>query len=138
MLANLLDSLDLPPGARVAVQAEKSVESLLLYLAVLRAGFVYLPLNIAYKSDEVAYFIGNAAPSVFVCAPKDFAWLSALAFDAGTTLRVQRSATTAAAACSNARRHFSDRHAPVRARPGRPRRHPLHQRHDRAAARARC
>src|SRR5450755_579509 len=85
ILANLLASLDLPADARVAVQAEKSVESLLLYLAVLRAGLVYLPLNTAYKSDELAYFIADAEPSVLVCAPKDFGWLSKLAFAAGTT-----------------------------------------------------
>src|SRR5678816_2231713 len=80
MLANLLDSLDLPSGARIAVQADKSVESLLFYLAVLRAGLVYLPLNTAYKSDELCYFLGNAEPRVLVCAPTDFARLSKLAF----------------------------------------------------------
>ena len=66
------------------MQAEKSVESLLFYLAVLRAGHVYLPLNTAYKSDEIGYFLGDAEPAVFVCAPKDFAWASKLAFAAGT------------------------------------------------------
>ncbi|MDE2614950.1 MAG: AMP-binding protein, partial [Burkholderiales bacterium] len=60
MIANLLDSLGLPAGARVAVQTEKSVEALLLYLAVLRAGYVYLPLNTAYQAAEIEYFIGNA------------------------------------------------------------------------------
>ena len=85
VLANTLDSLGLPPSSRVAVQAEKSVESLLFYLAVLRAGHVYLPLNTAYKADEIAYFLGDAEPAVFVCAPKDFAWASQLAFAAGTT-----------------------------------------------------
>jgi malonyl-CoA/methylmalonyl-CoA synthetase len=84
MLANLLDSLGLPAGSRVAVQTEKSVEALMLYLAVLRAGFVYLPLNSAYQRDEIAYFVGNAEPAVFVCAPKNFAWVSRLAFAAGT------------------------------------------------------
>jgi len=84
MFANLLDSLDLPAGARIAVQADKSVESLLFYLSVLRAGHVYLPLNTAYKSDELSYFLGNAEPSVLVCAPQDFALLSKLAFAAGT------------------------------------------------------
>ena len=54
MLANLLDSLDLAEGARVAVQTEKSVEALMLYLAVLRAGYVYLPLNTAYQAGEIA------------------------------------------------------------------------------------
>ena len=38
MMANLLQSLDLPEGSRVAVQVEKSVEALMLYLATLRAG----------------------------------------------------------------------------------------------------
>jgi malonyl-CoA/methylmalonyl-CoA synthetase len=85
MLANLLDSLDLPAASRIAVQAEKSVESLLFYLAVLRAGHVYLPLNTAYKRDEIAYFLGDAEPAVFVCAPKDFAWASKVAFAARTT-----------------------------------------------------
>jgi malonyl-CoA/methylmalonyl-CoA synthetase len=84
MLANLLDSLKLPAGARVAVQTDKSVEGLLLYLAVLRAGFVYLPLNTAYQATEMAYFIGDAEPSVVVCSGKNFDWLSKIAKDAGT------------------------------------------------------
>jgi len=84
-IANLLDSLDLPPNSRVAVQTEKSVEALMLYLAVLRAGHVYLPLNTAYQSEEIAYFIGNAEPAVVVCAGKNFTWVSRIAFQAGTT-----------------------------------------------------
>lgn len=35
MLANLLKSLDLPEGSRIAVQVEKSVEAVMLYLATL-------------------------------------------------------------------------------------------------------
>ena len=84
MIANLLDSLQLPAGSRVAVQTEKSVEALMLYLAVLRAGFVYLPLNTAYQAAEIEYFIGNAEPAVFVCAPQHFGWVSKIAFKAGT------------------------------------------------------
>ena len=84
MLANLLDSLALPAGSRVAAQTDKSVEALMLYLAVLRAGLVYLPLNTAYQAGEIAYFIGNAEPAVVVCAPKHFAWVSRIAFSAGT------------------------------------------------------
>ena len=86
MLANLLASLGLPEGSRVAVQTEKSVEALMLYLAVLRAGFVFLPLNTAYQAAEIAYFIGNAEPAVVVCSPKAFAWVSRIAFSAGSTL----------------------------------------------------
>ncbi len=85
MLANLLDSLDLPPGSRIAVQTEKSVEALMLYLAVLRAGYVYLPLNNAYQAGEIEYFIGNAEPAVVVCAGRHFGWVSKIAFLAGTT-----------------------------------------------------
>jgi len=84
MLANLFDALELPAGSRVAVQTEKSVEALMLYLAVLRAGLVYLPLNTAYQSAEIAYFIGNAEPAVVVCAPRNFSWVSQIAFKAGT------------------------------------------------------
>ena len=83
-LANLLATLDLPAGARVAVQTEKCVEALMLYLAVLRAGLVYLPLNTAYQSSEIEYFISNAEPAVVVCAGKHFGWVSQLAFKAGT------------------------------------------------------
>ena len=84
MMANLLISLDLPKGARVAVQVEKSVEAMMLYLATLRAGYVFLPLNTAYKSAEIEYFIGNAEPSVVVCSPANFGWVSKIAFKAGT------------------------------------------------------
>jgi malonyl-CoA/methylmalonyl-CoA synthetase len=84
MMANLLASLDLPASARVAVQVEKSVEALVLYLATLRAGFVFLPLNTAYLSAEIEYFIGNAEPSVVVCTGNNFGWVSKLAFKAGT------------------------------------------------------
>jgi malonyl-CoA/methylmalonyl-CoA synthetase len=84
MLANLLVSLDLPANARIAVQTEKSVEALMLYLAVLRAGLVYLPLNTAYQASEIEYFVGNAEPSVVVCSGKNFGWVSKIAFKAGT------------------------------------------------------
>ncbi|MBC7446096.1 MAG: malonyl-CoA synthase, partial [Polaromonas sp.] len=84
MLANLLVSLDLPPGARIAVQVEKSVEALMLYLATLRAGLVFLPLNTAYQSAEIDYFIGNAEPAVVVCSRANFGWVSQIAFKAGT------------------------------------------------------
>ena len=73
-LANLLQWLELPAGARIAVQTDKSVEALLLYLAVLRAGYVYLPLNSAYRAGEIEYFVGNAEPSVVVCTPANFGW----------------------------------------------------------------
>lgn len=82
-LANLLAGLDLPEGARIAVQVEKSPEALMLYLATIRAGFVYLPLNTAYRASEIAYFVDNAEPAVVVCAPQNFGWVSQIAFKSG-------------------------------------------------------
>jgi malonyl-CoA/methylmalonyl-CoA synthetase len=84
MIANLLASLALPAASRIAVQVDKSVEALMLYLAVLRAGHVFLPLNTAYQASEITYFIGNAEPAVVVCAPANFGWVSKIAFQAGT------------------------------------------------------
>lgn len=79
-IANLLAALKLPAGARVAVQVEKSPEALFLYLATLRAGYVYLPLNTAYQESEIDYFVGNAEPAVVVCGSKNFGWVSKVAF----------------------------------------------------------
>ena len=84
MLANLLQSLGLPAGSRIAAHVDKSVEAMLLYLATLRAGYVYLPLNVAYQSAELQYFLGNAEPAVLVCSPRDFGWASKLAFQSRT------------------------------------------------------
>jgi malonyl-CoA/methylmalonyl-CoA synthetase len=84
MMANLLRSLNLPAGARVAVQVEKSVEAMMLYLATLRAGCVFLPLNTAYQSAEIEYFIGDAEPAVVVCTGRNFGWVSRIAFKART------------------------------------------------------
>jgi len=112
MLANLLDSLGLPPASRIAVQVEKSVEALVLYLATLRAGHVFLPLNTAYQSAEVEYFIGNAEPAVVVCSPSQFGWVSKIAFTAGTrhvfTLSENRTGSLLQRAAP-----MSDRHTPA-------------------------
>src|SRR6201995_314979 len=68
-MANVLVARGVKPGDRVAVQVEKSVENLVLYLATVRAGGVYLPLNTAYTLNELDYFITDAEPSVIVCDP---------------------------------------------------------------------
>src|SRR5699024_6384160 len=47
----------------------KSVEAIILYLATVRAGAVFLPLNTGYTPAEIDYFIGDATPVVFVCDP---------------------------------------------------------------------
>ena len=112
MLANLLEGLNIPQGARVAVQVEKSVEAMMLYLATLRAGYVFLPLNTAYQSSEIQYFIDNAEPAVVVCSGANFGWVSKIAFKAGTqyvfTLNDNRTGSLLDRAV-----HCSDKHAVV-------------------------
>jgi len=112
MMANLLQSLKLPQGSRIAVQVEKSVEAVMLYLATLRAGYVFLPLNTAYQSAEIEYFIANAEPAVVVCSSRNFGWVSKIAFKAGTqhvfTLDDNRSGSLLERAA-----HCSDRHQVV-------------------------
>ncbi|WP_047198394.1 malonate--CoA ligase [Caldimonas brevitalea] len=112
MIANLFASLDLPRGARILVQTDKSVEALMLYLATLRAGHVHVPLNTAYQQDELAYFIEDAQPSVVVCAGRNFSAISKLAFSRGTahvfTLNEDRSGSLLERAS-----HMSDQHAVV-------------------------
>jgi malonyl-CoA/methylmalonyl-CoA synthetase len=116
MLANLLESLGLPAGSRIAVQVEKSVEALTLYLATLRAGLVYLPLNTAYQSAEMAYFIEDAQPAVVVCSGANFGWISKLAFTAGTayvfTLNEDRSGSLLQRAAAFGRSHTFVQRAP--------------------------
>ncbi|MBK1840708.1 malonyl-CoA synthase [Azospirillum sp. YIM B02556] len=80
-MANALVAAGVRPGDRIAVQVEKSVEALVLYLACLRAGAVYLPLNTAYTAAELSYFVGDAEPALVVCDP---ARLDATAALAGT------------------------------------------------------
>ncbi|MBR1216952.1 malonyl-CoA synthase [Bradyrhizobium sp. U87765 SZCCT0131] len=67
--ANYLVSRGVKVGDRVAVQVDKSVEALVLYLATVRAGAVFLPLNTAYTLNEIEYFVGDAEPSLIVCDP---------------------------------------------------------------------
>jgi malonyl-CoA/methylmalonyl-CoA synthetase len=82
-MANLIVSLGLKPGDRVAVQVEKTPESLVLYLATLRAGMVFLPLNPAYQRHELAYFLRDATPGLFVCRPQMRVLADELAASAG-------------------------------------------------------
>src|SRR3546814_13176867 len=77
-IARLLGDCGVRPRDRVAAQIEKSSEALLLYLAVLRSGSVYLPLNTAYKGGEVAYFLQDAEPRVLFSTPENAASLCAL------------------------------------------------------------
>lgn len=70
LLAARLSELGVKPGDRVAAQVAKSPHALFLYLACLRAGFIYLPLNTAYPEPELEYFFSDARPRAAVCRPQ--------------------------------------------------------------------
>ena len=85
-LAGLLENLGVVPGDRVLVQVGKSPEAVVLYLACLRAGAIFLPLNTAYTAREVDYFLGDAEPRLVVCDPRAEAELAPLAQEVNAML----------------------------------------------------
>lgn len=70
-LARLLSEIGVKTGDRVSVQVAKSPQALNLYLACLRGGFVFHPLNTGYKAHELSYFLANAEPALVVCDQAD-------------------------------------------------------------------
>ena len=93
-MANVLEASGVQPGDRVAAQIEKSWPALVLYLASVRAGAVYLPLNPAYTAAEVGYFLRDAEPHLCVCSEEGHAALAPVATAAGAAGSI-RSAVTA-------------------------------------------
>ncbi len=77
--ANYLVAQGVKPGDRIAVQVEKSLAAVVLYLATIRAGAAFLPLNTAYTLNELAYFFGDAEPSLIVCDPSKLAGIREIA-----------------------------------------------------------
>jgi malonyl-CoA/methylmalonyl-CoA synthetase len=81
-MAELLAAHGLPAGARLVAQVDKSPQALMLYLATLRSGLVYVPLNVAYQEAELRCFLADAQPAVAVCSPQRLTLFSTLAPDA--------------------------------------------------------
>ncbi len=102
-IANFLVDLGLRRGDRVSVQIHKSPQNLCLYLACLRAGLVFHPLNLGYKAKELEYFIGNAEPALIVSDPDGETVLSEIGKTAGVkhfyTLDGQGSGSLIEASC---------------------------------------
>ncbi len=82
-IAAALNAQGAAVGDRVVAQVDKSPDAVMLYLACLRAGLVFVPLNTAYTVQEVAFFLEDAEPAVFVCREADRGTAEAIARDAG-------------------------------------------------------
>lgn len=98
-IANALVASGLKPDDRVAAQVEKSVAALALYLAVIRCGAIFLPLNTAYTESEMAYFLGDAEPRILVCDPSrimvgNFTTLTLSAKNTGSLIELARPQST--------------------------------------------
>jgi len=68
-ISQFIKSQGIEPGERLVVQVPKSAFAVALYLACLRSGVIYIPLNTSYTAEEVSYFLGDATPRIFVCDP---------------------------------------------------------------------
>ena len=90
-IAHVLVARGMEPGDRLAMQVEKSPEALALYAACAQSGVVFLPLNTAYTSDELTYFIENSGAKLVVCDADRSADLSPLAASLGAKLETLNS-----------------------------------------------
>ena len=110
--ANTLTALGVRPGDRVCAYIDKSIDNIFLYLACLRAGIVYQPLNPAFKPAEVDYYLADAGPAMVVCATVSEDWVRAAAKYAGIdhVLTLDRDGTgTLAAAAGKVGSEFTNR-----------------------------
>ncbi len=82
-IAHVLTGLGLQPGARVAAQVHKSPQALALFAACAQAGLVFLPLNTAYTTSELTYFIKDSGAALVVCDPSAVSALTPVADELG-------------------------------------------------------
>ncbi|MGI9624093.1 MAG: AMP-binding protein, partial [Acidimicrobiales bacterium] len=70
-LAGALRAAGVQPHDRVVTTTTKSTEAVALYLASLKVGAVYVPLNPDFTPAEIDYYVGDAEPSLMVANPGD-------------------------------------------------------------------
>lgn len=107
-IAHALTKLGAVPGDRVSVQIDKSPQSLCLYLACLRAGLVYHPLNLGYKKNELEYFLGNAEPTLVICDPVNVEIISAITKSVGAKAVLTMDAEGNGTVIDNASKYAQD------------------------------
>ena len=82
-------SIGLNANQRIAVQTEKCIDAFCVYLASLRYGTIYIPLNPAFQRDELAYFIEDAEPTLFVCSPENESQIQDIVQHTNLTLSIE-------------------------------------------------
>jgi amino acid adenylation domain-containing protein len=77
-LARLLAGRGAGPESVVAVAADRSVELIVVLLAVVKTGAAYLPVDPGYPAGRIRYMLGDARPALIVAAETAAADLPAL------------------------------------------------------------
>ena len=116
-LASALMQRGVAPGDRVAVRVDKSVEAVVLYVACLRLGAVFIPINVASSANEVDHFLQDSNPSLAVVRPEDEADLAPRAHCAGVR-HVETLGTDADGSLMELFRHCDSPRPPTRAHDG--------------------
>ena len=117
------------PATALRRKPKNRCPGLVLYLATVRAGAVYLPLNTAYTLNELEYFITDAEPSLVVCDPSKAEGIGAIAAKVGA--KVETLGADGKGSLTDAAAKAKPEFTTVAARQRRPRRDPLHLGHHR-------
>ncbi len=72
-MAHYLLARGLKTGDRLCVQLPNCVELIDLYLACVKLGVIFVPINILYKDREIAHILNDAEPALFLQEPPDAA-----------------------------------------------------------------
>jgi amino acid adenylation domain-containing protein len=75
-LARELKKLGVQPERRVALLAERSVQTIAAALAIFKAGGVYVPLDPAYPKERLAFMLADSCAAVLLGQDKFAGWFS--------------------------------------------------------------
>jgi malonyl-CoA/methylmalonyl-CoA synthetase len=71
-MARLLARRDLRAGDRLCVYLANSIEMIDLFLACVKLGVIFVPINILYKEREITHILNDAAPRAAVTEAETF------------------------------------------------------------------
>ncbi len=65
-MAAALVAQGLTPGDRLCVQLANCIEIIDIYLACIKTGIIFVPINILYRDREISHIIADAEPKLFI------------------------------------------------------------------------